>query len=257
MKKILGIVVLGLLLTTNAFATKYGKGELKLEPWAVDYFIKYIRGKGFKAPELFIISKDSMWATYYYCSSGAGNCAGSDSEGIKLCELKSDTYCATFARGRTIKWKNGINPGKGKASRINSKWSDAEIKAKLTELGFLGGETKKEEKKKEEKVVEKYSLEGERSLALSWDGYSDLIAGTVKFNEVDYKGILNLTLPNNDGTCEGSYSLQADNKGTWQISCTNNMGAAGTLKWIKDGGVTGIGRDHNDKKVKFTVSKQS
>ena len=108
-----------------------------------------------------------------------------------------------------------------------------------------------------EKVVKKYSLEGKRSLALSWDGYSDLIAGTVEFNEADYKGILNLALPNNDGTCEGSYSLQADGKGTWQISCTNNMGAAGTLKWIKDGGVTGIGRDHNDKKVKFTVSKQS
>ena len=111
--------------------------------------------------------------------------------------------------------------------------------------------------KKEEKVVKKYSLEGKRSLALSWDGYSDLIAGTVEFDEADYKGILNLALPNNDGTCEGSYSLQADGKGTWQISCTNNMGAAGTLKWIKDGGVTGIGRDHNDKKVKFTVSKQS
>ena len=50
--------------------------------------------------------------------------------------------------------------------------------------------------------------------------------------------------------------MQEGGKGTWQISCTNNMGAAGTLKWIKDGGVTGSGRDYNDKKVKFTVSKQ-
>jgi len=41
MKKLLGIVVLGLLLSTNAFG-KPGKGELKLEPWAVDYFIKYL-----------------------------------------------------------------------------------------------------------------------------------------------------------------------------------------------------------------------
>jgi hypothetical protein len=46
-------------------------------------------------------------------------------------------------------------------------------------------------------------------------------------------------------------------KGTWQIACTNNMGAAGTLRWTKDGGVTGNGRDHDDKKVKFTVSKKS
>ncbi len=256
MKKLLGIVVLGLLLSSNAFS-KPGKGELKLEPWAVDYFMKYIRGKHSEAPELFIISNDSSWAIYYYCPDGAGNCRGSDSEGIKQCERETNTECGTFARGRSIKWKNGINPAKGKASRINSKWSDAEIKAKLTELGFLGGETKKIEKKKEEKVVKKYSLEGERSLALSWEGYSDLIAGTVEFSETDYKGTLNLALPNNDGTCEGSYSLQADGKGTWQISCTNNMGAAGTLKWIKDGGVTGIGRDYSDKKVKFTVSKKS
>ena len=50
---------------------------------------------------------------------------------------------------------------------------------------------------------------------------------------------------------------QEGGKGTWQIACSNNMGAAGTLKWVKDGGVTGTGRDHNDKKVKFTVSKNS
>ena len=44
-----------------------------------------------------------------------------------------------FASRRTIVWKNQINPGKGKISTINSKWSDTEIRAKLTELGFLGG----------------------------------------------------------------------------------------------------------------------
>ena len=94
-------------------------------------------------------------------------------------------------------------------------------------------------------------------MALSWEGYEDLIAGTVNFDETDYKGTLNLPLPNNDGTCDGTYSLQKGGKGTWQIACSNNMGAAGTLKWTEKGGVTGIGRDHNDKKVKFTVSKNS
>ena len=59
-----------------------------------------------------------------------------------------------------------------------------------------------------------------------------------------------------DGSCEGSYSLQEGGKGTWQIVCTNNMGAAGTLKW-GDSGTTGIGRDYKDKKVKFTVAKKS
>ena len=70
------------------------------------------------------------------------------------------------------------------------------------------------------------------------------------------KGVLKLPLPNNDGMCEGSYSLLKDGKGTWQISCTNNMGAAGTLKWIKGGSTTGIGRDFKDKKVKFTISQK-
>ena len=59
-----------------------------------------------------------------------------------------------------------------------------------------------------------------------------------------------------DGTSYvGEYrNGQKNGKGTWQISCTNDMGAAGTLKWIKDGGVTGQGRDYEDNKVKFTVS---
>ena len=52
---------------------------------------------------------------------------------------------------------------------------------------------------------------------------------------------------------EGSYILQTNGTGTWQLSCSNNMGAAGTLKWIPDKSVTGIGRDYNDKKVKLGV----
>ena len=94
-------------------------------------------------------------------------------------------------------------------------------------------------------------------LKLKFGKVSFAIAGNVKFNETDYKGVLNLSLPNNDGTCEGNYILQNNGKGTWNISCTNNMGAAGTLKWKKNGSVTGIGRDFNDKKVKFTVSKET
>ena len=38
-----------------------------------------------------------------------------------------------------------LNKGK-KKSRFNSKWSDAEMRAKLTELGFLGEATSTEEK---------------------------------------------------------------------------------------------------------------
>jgi hypothetical protein len=267
MKKILGVVVLGLLLSTSAFsASKAGKGELTLTENTVNTFIQYIKGKGRKNPAWFYVTLDGTNYMYWFCASG--NCA-MRSDASSNCEIRTGQECKLFATRRTIKWKNDINPGKGKASTIKSKWSEAEIRAKLTELGFLGDSsytpttttskiTKKVEKKKEpKKVVKKYELKGERSIALSWEGYEDLIAGTVKFDETDYRGTLNIPLPNNDGTCDGTYSLQEDGKGTWQIACSNNMGAAGTLKWVKDGGVTGNGTDHNDKKVKFTVSKNS
>ncbi len=252
---------LSLLFSESTYASQTGRGELKLSNFVVENFIRYIRGNASKSPSKFAVSKDGKGYTFTYCKAGA-TCSGGDALLLKVCSKRSNgVECFLFARKRTIKWKNGINPGKGRVSKISRKWSDAEIKTKLTELGFLGGSissttttSKKVEKKK---VVKKYELKGERSIALSWDGYKNLIAGTIQFDEVDYKGTLNLPLPNNDGVCDGSYSLQEGGKGTWQIACTNNMGAAGTLKWTKDGGVTGSGRDHNDKKVKFTVSKNS
>jgi len=269
--KILFIASLTIFWCGNTHAAKWGKGELKLDDYVLEKFIEYVKlNNSSKAPYLFAVSIDGWGYNYYYCPAGLNNCQGGDELILQECSKYSkDVECKLFARGRTIKWKNGINPGKGDASKINSKWSDDQIIAKLTELGFLGQSStsssasttstdSKEKKKKEpKKVVKKYELKGERSIALSWEGYEDLIAGTVEFDEADYRGTLNLPLPNNDGTCDGTYSLQEGGKGTWQIACTNNMGAAGTLKWIKDGAVTGSGRDHNDKKVKFTVSQKS
>ena len=238
----------------------YGKGEVKLHPNLVDYFQDYLKGGHSQTPLMFIIAVDGSYAHFWFCGVGQGNCMASDPASmVKPCEDGSGKECKVFARNRTVRWKNGINPGKGKKSKFNSKMSRAEIVAKLTDLGFLGNATttKKVEKKKEEKLVKKYSTEGERPLLVVWQGYSDLIDGTIKFEEADYKGTLKLSLPNNDGTCDGSYSLLSDGKGTWQISCTNNMAASGTLKWIEDGGVTGKGKDLNGKNVKFTVSKES
>ena len=265
--RIISLIFIVISLIGNAQASKWGKGELQLKDYVVEKFIEYLRGNASKAPYKFAVSIDGWGYNYYYCEA-AGACAGGDEQILQECSRYSkDVECFLFASRRTIRWKNGINPGKGKASRISGKWSDTEIKVKLTELGFYNNGssnttttpkiTKKIEKKETKKIVKKYSESGERSIAFSWDGYEDLIAGTVNFDEVDYRGTLKLPLPNNDGTCDGTYSLQEGGKGTWQIACSNNMGAAGTLKWVKDGNVTGTGRDHNDKKVKFTVSKRS
>ena len=268
MNKFLSVIIFGLLISSNVnAASKWGKGELQLDDYVVEKLIEYLRTKPPGTPWQFAVSIDGRGYQYYYCPQGSDCGAGGGGQILEECSKYSyGVQCLLFASRRTIRWKNGINPGKGKASRLSGKWSDNEIKAKLTELGFYKNNsntittpetTKKIEKKETKKVVKKYSESGERSIAVSWDGYQDLIAGTVVFDEADYKGTLNLSLPNNDGTCDGTYSLQEGGKGTWQIACTNNMGAAGTLKWTKNGGVSGSGRDHNDKKVKFTVSKKS
>ena len=265
MKKIIGLLLINFFIFSGSSkAGPWGEGELQLTDGVAQYFIEFIKGKGRKKPADFYVTLYGTDAMYWYC--GEGNCKpGSASQDIKICESKTGKKCKKFAFRRTVKWRNGINPGRGKESTFNSKWSDQEMLAKLTELGFYKNDLvkkkekpKKIEKKKEtKKTVKKYELKGERSIALSWESYQDLIAGIVKFDEKNYRGTLKIPLPNNDGTCDGTYSLQEDGKGTWQIACSNNMGAAGTLKWIKNGGVTGTGRDHNDKKVKFTVSKKS
>lgn len=275
MKKILIILLLTFFANSNSFA-KDGKGHLQLSDNVVRNFMGYLRGEiqGETSlqnkPMVFWITLDGTGSYHWYCPYG-GCRSGDVGKQRRACENAYNTECARFARSRTVRWDNGINP-KGKAARFNSKMDLYEIKSKLTSLGFynnddssLSNETTEEvkpkitKKKKEEtkKQTKTYELKGERSIALSWEGYDELIAGTVKFDEKNYKGTLNLPLPNNDGSCSGSYSLQTNGKGTWQIACSNDMGAAGTLKWTKGGSVTGLGRDHNDRKVKFTVSSKS
>jgi len=293
-KKLLGIIVLGLLLSTNAFS-KSGKGNVTLSKKAMETFLDYLYGgaknlnastggstnnKGQKTkPLLFTLSETGDSYQYNYCSFSTCREPNKYKAILGCQKYSKGTPCFTFATKKKIVWKNDQNP-KGLKLRKELKHGRNHVAQLVKDAGYYNGDitllrgfqtetltpsksssntvTKKVEKKKEtKKVVKKYELKSERSIALSWDGYEDLIAGTVEFDEADYKGTLNLPLPNNDGTCDGTYSLQEGGKGTWQIACTNNMGAAGTLKWTKNGGVTGSGRDHNDKKVKFTVSKKS
>ena len=275
MKKLLWLIVLGLLLSGNAQA-KNGYGELRFTSQSFNHFLAYLRGDGKDTggvmmssgmPIGFAINQKGNNTFYYYCPKKYGdNCmTGGEIKAQNACSNKSKKKnqgrCFVFSKGRHIVWD-------GTYLKIKQKPTVQSIKDLFIKQGWYGEIktnntvkpkiTKKIEKKKElKKLVKKYELKGERSIAISWEGYEDLIAGTVKFNETDYKGTINLPLPNNDGNCDGTYSLQEGGKGTWQISCSNNMGAAGTLKWIKDKGITGIGRDHNDKKVKFTVSKNT
>ena len=139
MKKLLGILVLGLMICNTGNAAKYGEGELKLSPSVVDNFIRYIRGSGNQNPSDFYVTLDGTGYISWYCAKGPSVCSEGDLvQDILHCERRTEKKCKKFALRRIVKWKNGINPGKGKASKFNSKWTDDQMKAKLTELGFLG-----------------------------------------------------------------------------------------------------------------------
>ncbi len=250
MKKLIAVLSILFVSIINPNISKsdspYGEGQLQLTEGMVDYFIKYISNPGGrKYPSDFYVTIDGTDGTYWTCSQGANCAPGSPKTDIKQCESLTGKKCKKFARLRTVKWK--------------------ELREKLNKLGFYNNSSLNsssnnksiEENNDTSSASNSYSLKGERAIALSWKGYSDLIAGIIDFDEKNYKGNINLDLPNNDGSCEGNYMLQKGGKGTWQLSCSNDMGASGTLKWIKDGSVTGKGLDFNDNKVTFTVSSKS
>ena len=51
--------------------------------------------------------------------------------------LQQKLPCATFAVGRSVKWKNGVNPG-GKAAAFKKSMSLDEVRERLITLGFYG-----------------------------------------------------------------------------------------------------------------------
>lgn len=97
------------------------------------------------------------------------------------------------------------------------------------------------------------TIQGTRSIALSWDGYDELIIGNIKFNEKDSIGKIEFDLSKNN-SCFGTYVL-SEKKGTWSVLCEENeMNASGFLKWDKRTGiVSGNGKDENNNKIKFKI----
>ena len=130
------IILSMLLLPSKSFANRYGTGDLKLSSSMVDYFISYIRGEQFKYPSDFYVTVDGTDGTSWYCAEMTNCSPGSLSQDLAHCFRLTGKQCKQFARKRTIRWKNDINPGKGKASTISTKWTDQQIRDKLTELGF-------------------------------------------------------------------------------------------------------------------------
>ncbi len=126
--------------TNKSFAMEFGQGELKLNDSSVKGFIRFVKGKTKDSPYIFSIAEDGKAYAYWICPAGVGRCAGGNHTLVNKSCLKnskkwgSGAKCHVLAHVRTIRWDNGIN----KKTKFKSKWSDDEIKAKLTELGFYG-----------------------------------------------------------------------------------------------------------------------
>ena len=129
-----------IIFSSKSYGAQDGRGDLQLTDQAVNSFINYIKGdtsKGksaFNKPLTLWISNDGNLAYWWYCPYSS--CTPSNgSQERNFCENKSNQSCSRFARGRYVRWDNGINP-KGKKAKFNSKMTENEIKNKLTKLGF-------------------------------------------------------------------------------------------------------------------------
>ena len=118
-KKLLGIVVLGLLLSGNAYS-KDGSGDLRFTSQSFNNFLAYLRGDGNPnatgvmmtsgMPIGFAINQEGNNTYYMYCPKKFGdNCMpGGHMTAQSRCttssKKKGDGRCFVFAKGRVILW---------------------------------------------------------------------------------------------------------------------------------------------------------
>ena len=132
MKQILGIVVLGLLLSGNAFAfgSVIGKGEITLSKKTAAMFIAYLRSE---ISQTFIISKDGKYSNYSICHSlkwSNRSCAGgkgSTPSLIKSCKKATGMKCYTFA----------MKKGDKKIIRWNEDGYEFDLKQQQSEYDWI------------------------------------------------------------------------------------------------------------------------
>ena len=152
MKKLfLGIVVLGLLLSTNAFS-KVGKGDLNINNQTLNFLIEYLRNEFSSS---FVVSKNGNRGYYGLCHSGrCSGGQGATSTLLKKCKKETGDNCFIFAqtkkKKKVIRWNNvdyafpegdfnyvgSYNPD-SKGEGINKSITDDQIKSVLNQFGFI------------------------------------------------------------------------------------------------------------------------
>ena len=154
MKKILGIVVLGLLLSTSVYS-KSGKGEVTLSKKAMETFLDYLYGgaknlnantggstnnKGQKTkPLLFTLSETGDSYQYNYCSFQTCREANRHKAILGCQKYSNGTPCFTFATKKKIVWKNDQNP-KGLRLRKELKHGRNHVAQLIKDAGYYNGD---------------------------------------------------------------------------------------------------------------------
>ena len=151
MKKLLGIVVLGLLLSGNAHAKK-GEGNLTLSKSTMTEVLMYMYGASNPKysdgankknnPMIMTISKNGKSSHYYYCPYTECIDDNYAFKSIKKCEKRSNgSPCFVFAKKRRIIWDNGKDL-KSKSRKIKRKMlkEPYNIAKVIQELGFYNGD---------------------------------------------------------------------------------------------------------------------
>ena len=184
LKKLIAIIFLNILFVSNVNAG-YGKGDLKLTENAVRGFYKYITdpkgSPGRAKPLRMVVSHNGSYVHWFYCAHA--NCVSDgDSELVSICERKQANPCSTFAVGRSVKWKNGINQG-GKSASFKKNMSLDEVKEKLTNLGFYEPRNSKKSKPKTQNYIKKKSKQTNKDS-------SKLVSQLENLNKLYKSGVL-------------------------------------------------------------------
>ena len=127
MKKVFLILILSLLVNNKSFSNTTGTGDLKISQGAMRWVLQYF---GEVNPMFLAVSKSGRYSWYSYCPAGQ-SCRFDPTLALQGCKKVSNERCYVFARRNKIVWDNAN-------IKISRKTSKSEIRAILTDLGFLG-----------------------------------------------------------------------------------------------------------------------
>ncbi len=137
-----------LVLPETTFAKVWGRGEVKLDKPTMEHLMMYMYGAGNtkyhgkrkNKPDLFVLSEDGKWSSYYYCPMEyqCDDSISIQATAIKKCEKRSiGKKCYVFALKRRIVWKNGGPKLRIKKKDLKSPYKVAKL---IQDAGFYDGD---------------------------------------------------------------------------------------------------------------------